>query len=162
MHDIILLLANWLLLYGAPILFILLFLGIVGLPIVDETILILSGWLVAKGYLAAIPIITAAITGSICGISFSYWLGRNTGTWLINKYGPKIKITPERLLKVHIWYNMFGKWLLLIGYYIPLVRHLMGYTAGSLNLNLKQFCIFAFAGAIIWSLTFLSLGYFFF
>ena len=65
MHELLLILAEELLHYGAPILFLMLVLGIVGLPIPDETLLTLSGWLIAKGKLPAVPIVIAAITGSV-------------------------------------------------------------------------------------------------
>lgn len=152
--------SEWLLLYGAPILFMLLVLGIVGLPIPDETLLTLTGWLVAKGKLAASPMIAAAIAGSICGITISYWLGRSTGSWIIKKYGKKLRITEKKMEKVHKWYERFGKWLLLIGYFLPVIRHLAGYVAGTTNLNIKKFMLFAYTGAILWSITFISLGYF--
>ena len=160
MHEIIQIFTDWLLLYGGPILFILLVLGIVGLPIPDETLLVLSGWLVATGRLEAIPTLFCAITGSMCGITISYWLGLHTGSWLIKKYGHRLRITEARMKKIYVWYAKIGKWTLLIGYFIPVIRHLAGYAAGSLKLSRKDFILFAYTGAILWSITFLSIGYF--
>ena len=159
-HDLIVVLMQWLLQYGAPILFLMLVLGIVGLPIPDETLLTLAGWLIAKGKFDPFPMIIAAISGSICGISLSYWLGRLTGPWFMKKYGPKVRISEEKMLKVHNLYDKYGKWLLFVGYFIPLVRHLSGYIAGCSKLNIRDFMLFAYTGAVIWALTFLSLGYF--
>ncbi len=160
LHDLAHLLVEWLLAYGGPILFVMLVLGIVGLPIPDETLLTLSGWLIAHDKLDATSVIFFAITGSICGISISYWLGRNTGSWLLKKYGPKFKFTEKRINHVHGWFERIGKWSLLVGYFIPLVRHLTGYVAGSLQLEFKEFALFAYTGAIIWSLFFLALGHY--
>ena len=160
MHELLQVLTEWLLQYGEPILFILLVLGIVGLPIPDETLLILSGWLMLKGKLLIGPTILCAIAGSVCGISLSYLFGRSTGMKLIHRYGKRFHITKKRLDLVHKWYNKIGKWALMAGYFIPIVRHLTGYVAGTLNLSFKEFAIFAYTGAVIWSLTFLSLGYF--
>lgn len=160
MHDLILVFRDWLLQYGGPILFIMLVLGIVGLPIPDETLLVLSGWLVAKGKLEIFSVLIFAISGSICGISLSYWLGRLTGPWIVKTWGPKLRITENNIHKVHRWYLKIGKWMLLIGYFIPLIRHLAGFVAGTSKLRFREFAYFAYTGAIIWSLTFLSLGYF--
>lgn len=159
MIELIALFSKWLLFYGAPILFLLLVLGIAGLPIPDETLLTLSGWLIAKGKLDPITMLIAAISGSICGITLSYWLGRSAGPWLIKKYGEKLRITQSRVEKMNHWYSRFGKWILLIGYFIPVVRHLAGFVAGGSKLDFKQFMLFAYTGAVIWSLTFLYLGY---
>lgn len=160
MHEFVQIFVGWLIEYGGPILFLMLVLGIVGLPIPDETLLTLSGWLIAKGQLNLVPTVIFAIAGSICGITISYWLGRNTGTWLLKRYGPRFKFTEKRIQHVHGWFERIGKWSLLVGYFVPLVRHLTGYVAGTLELPFREFAIFAYAGAVIWSLSFLSLGYF--
>lgn len=159
MTELLAIFSQWLLFYGAPILFLLLVLGIVGLPIPDETLLTLSGWLIAKGKLDPTAILLAAIIGSICGITLSYWLGRSAGPWLIKKFGSKLRITEAKVEKMNHWYNRFGKWILLVGYFIPVVRHLAGFAAGGSKLNFKHFMIFAYTGAILWSMTFLYLGY---
>lgn len=160
MEDLIQLLAGWLFQFGGPILFFMLVLGIVGLPIPDETLLTLTGWLMASGKLAIVSTAIFAITGSICGITLSYWLGRSTGSWFLKRYGSKLRITETRLQRVNNWYHRFGKWILLVGYFIPVVRHLAGYVSGSFNLSIREFMIFAYIGALIWSITFLCLGYF--
>lgn len=160
MSELVHVFAEWILEYGAPILFLMLVVGIVGLPIPDETLLVISGVLIAKGKLDAVPIIIAAITGSICGITISYVLGRWMGPWVERKFTSWFKISPEKIQKVENWYQRIGKWILLIGYFIPLVRHLAGFVAGGSKLNFKDFMIFAYVGALIWCSTFLSIGYF--
>lgn len=160
MHEIMHLLIEWLLVYGGPVLFCLLVLGIVGLPIPDETLLALSGTMMAKGKLALLSTFGFAVAGSIVGITISYYLGKSVGIKLIERYGPKIKITKERFEKATRWYEKVGKWALFMGYFIPIVRHLTGFIAGSLNLSLKEFMPYAYIGAIVWVTTFISLGYF--
>ena len=51
--------------------------GIVGLPIPDETLLTFSGYLIYKHSFVLPLAFAAAFAGSACGISISYWLGRN-------------------------------------------------------------------------------------
>jgi membrane protein DedA with SNARE-associated domain len=53
-----------------------------------------------------------------------------------------------------------GKWLLVIGYFIPGVRHFSAMVAGSSKLSYPEFAPFAYAGALLWSSTFVSAGYF--
>jgi membrane protein DedA with SNARE-associated domain len=45
----------WIAHYGYAGLFTLLLLGIVGLPVPDETLLVYAGYLIGKGELAAVP-----------------------------------------------------------------------------------------------------------
>ncbi len=154
------LLQGWLTSYGYCALFGALLFGIVGLPIPDETLLTLSGYLVYKGQFAFLPAVLTSFSGSVAGISVSYALGRTGGYGLLHKYGSKFHITEERLRRVDEWYERVGKWMLVIGYFIPGVRHLMAFVAGSSKMRYPIFAGFAYSGGIIWSLTFVSLGYY--
>ena len=58
-------LLEWLVHYGAPVLFAAQVLGIFGLPIPDEFLLTLSGALVKKGDLSLVPVVLAAIGGAV-------------------------------------------------------------------------------------------------
>lgn len=146
---------------GPFFLFISLLLGIVGLPIPDELMLIGSGYLVAHQKLNLFWTVACAILGSIFGITISYFLGRLIGTWVIKNFGDTIHITPEKIKTAKTWFYRIGKWILIIGYFIPLFRHIFGFVAGGAKLNFKDFALYAYTGAIIWSLTFFSIGYFF-
>ncbi len=151
--------AHWISHYGYFGLFSLLMLGIIGLPIPDETLLTFSGFLVHIHKFSLYPTILTAFLGSVTGITISYFLGRSIGLYLLRKYGKYLLITPEKLDAVHQWFLKRGKWSLVIGYFIPGVRHLTAYTAGATKLELPKFMTYAYAGGFIWSLTFIFLGY---
>ena len=68
-------LSQWVFHYGYAGIFFLLVLGIVGLPIPDETLLTFAGYLVFRNHLKLTPVYAAAFLGSICGITISYGLG---------------------------------------------------------------------------------------
>jgi|SRR5579872_1574764 len=161
MPDISQTIIQWLLIYSGFALFLLLAVGIFGLPIPGETILIAAGWLIAKGKVGVFPILAGGICGSICGITFSYFLGKKTGLFLIRKYGHWFKLRSENILRANYWFERVGKWALFFGYFIPLVRHLTGYVAGTTRLSYYKFAIFAYSGALIWTISFLLIGYFF-
>lgn len=147
--------------YGSLTLFFLLVLGIIALPIPEETLLVFSGALMAQGVLNMHSTILAAIAGSLGGITISYLLGLTGGFYLFHKYGSWVGITLQRLEKAKDWFNHFGKWSLFIGYFIPGVRHFTGFTAGTTGVAYPHFALFAYTGGIFWITTFLSLGYFF-
>lgn len=147
--------------YSYPGLFVLLALGIVGLPIPDETLLAFAGYLVFQDKLSPGPTLLAAFLGSACGISLSYFLGRLLGLKVLHRHAAKLHLTEEQLLRAHAWFQRVGKWTLPAGYFIPGVRHLTAFIAGASELDTRVFVPFAYAGALIWSLTFLAAGYFF-
>ncbi len=155
------LLERWVGQYGYAGIFSLLVLGIVGLPVPDETVLLLVGYLVRQGTLRALPSFGSACLGSLCGITLSYALGRTVGPYLIHKYGRRLGATDERMERVHRWFGRIGRWTLAAGYYVPGVRHLTAYVAGAAALELPAFALFAYGGGVVWCLSFLALGYLF-
>lgn len=149
----------WLLHYGVAALFLLLALGIVGLPIPDETLIVLAGVLVAKGKLALLPTLFAIYLGAGTGITVSYLTGYTGGFYLITKIGKYIGITPSKITNAQKWYIDIGKWMLFFGYFIPGVRHLAGLIAGVMKLPYQQFALFAYSGLVVWASSVFLIGY---
>jgi membrane protein DedA with SNARE-associated domain len=149
----------WIAQYGYAAIVGLLMLGIVGLPVPDETLLTFTGYLVFRGHLSPLPAFLSAFAGSACGITLSYTLGRTFGLALIHRYGGYLRITPNHVEKAHAWFRRAGHWSLTIGYFIPGVRHFTAYAAGMSALEYPTFALFAYAGAAIWAGTFIGLGY---
>ncbi len=149
----------WLTQYGYPGLFFLLMLGIVGLPIPDETLLVFCGYLIYKGRLHVAPAFASGLAGSMCGITLSYVLGLKFGREVVFRYGKYVYITPKHVEDVTRWFYRFGLWLLSVGYFIPGVRHYTALVAGMSGLKMRRFAAFAYPGAAVWVATFLTLGY---
>jgi membrane protein DedA with SNARE-associated domain len=150
---------HWISSYGYPAIFTLLVLGIVGLPIPDETILAFCGYLVYKGTLHAVPAYFSALAGSWCGVSLSYTIGRTLGTTAVSRYGKRLHLTEDRLAQVHQWFDRAGHWALAIGYFIAGLRHLTAIVAGMSGLEFSSFAIYAWSGGAVWALCFILLGY---
>jgi membrane protein DedA with SNARE-associated domain len=151
----------WITQYGYGAIFVLLMLGIVGLPVPDETLLTFAGYLVFKQKLAFLPTLSTAFLGSSCGITVSYACGRGLGPYLVRKIGPLLRLKPEHLSEVQTWFARWGKYTLIIGYFVPGVRHFTAIVAGSSKLPMAVFALFAYSGALIWSSSFILLGYLF-
>ncbi|MFL6449048.1 MAG: DedA family protein [Bryobacteraceae bacterium] len=154
-------LSQWISQYGYAGLFVLLVLGIVGLPVPDETLLVFSGYLISKGQLGALLTFASAFAGSVSGMSISYLLGRTLGHAAVERYGRFVHVTPAKVERVHQWFKRVGNWLLSVGYFIPGVRHFTALVAGMSGLEFRIFAPFAFSGAAVWVALFLSLGYWF-
>ena len=138
----------------------LLVLGIVGLPLPDETLLTAVGYLVYRGHLAYIPAELAGIFGASVGISLSYLLGRWFGRPVVIMIGRRIGLTEERLGKVEGFFETYGGASLLIGLFIPGVRHVTAIAAGLAKMEYTRFSVFAYTGVCLWVTTFITLGRF--
>jgi membrane protein DedA with SNARE-associated domain len=150
----------WISQYGYVAIFGLLILGIVGLPVPDETLLTFTGYLVFRGRMRLPLVYASAVAGSLCGITISYILGRTFGLKLIHRYGRYLRITEDHVHKAHAWFARVGHWGLTFGYFVPGVRHLTAYAAGMSDVEPHQFALFAYPGGCLWVATFVALGYF--
>jgi membrane protein DedA with SNARE-associated domain len=154
------LVTQWIIHYGYLAVFFLLIFGIIGLPIPDEWLLVLAGYLVFRDILGFVPTVLVAGMGSICGLTASYFLGRTSTNLLFGRHGSWFSISEENLRRAEHWFQNLGRWTLVVGPFIPGIRNLMGYVAGASRLKLHVFARFAYTGAVISSLTFISFGYF--
>src|SRR6185437_2418958 len=151
---------HWIATYGYGAIFLLLTLGIVGLPVPDETLLVFCGYLIYKGQLHPVWAGVAALAGSWCGITLSYTIGRTLGAGAIHRYGKYLHLTPERMDRAHHWFNRIGHWALFGGYFIAGVRHLTALAAGMSKLSFPSFIAYAWPGGLLFVASFLTLGYY--
>jgi membrane protein DedA with SNARE-associated domain len=151
---------TWLSHYGYAGLFCLLVLGIVGLPVPDETLLVFCGYLIWRGRLRSELTFLAGFTGSACGISMSYFIGRRFGRKFVHYYGRYFRMSHEHMHRVNRWFHRIGAWVLGIGYFVPGIRHFTALIAGMAHLSYPTFAVFAYPGAAVWVTTFLTIGYF--
>jgi membrane protein DedA with SNARE-associated domain len=154
------LLLHWIAEHGYGVIFIVFALGIFGLPLPNDGILAYLGHLIFKGRLHPVPTVAAAVFGTLCGMTFNYLLGRTFGLYLVNKFGSLVRLTPEKIQKMHNWFERSGRWGLMFGYYLPGVRHLTAFAAGTSKMTFWEFALFGYAGGFLWSGTFIALGYF--
>jgi membrane protein DedA with SNARE-associated domain len=153
---------SWVSTYGYAAIFCLLVLGIVGLPVPDEWLLVFSGYLAFSGRLSVAGVVASAFLGSSCGITCSYLLGRKVGLPLLHsKFGRYAHISDQQIRRVHDWFNRAGHWALFVGYWIPGVRHFTALVAGTSCLEYQAFARYAYSGALLWVCSFVFIGYHF-
>jgi membrane protein DedA with SNARE-associated domain len=150
---------DWVSRYGYGAVFGCLVLGIVGLPLPDEWLLVFTGYLIWKGRFHPVPGVFAAFCGSACGISVSYAIGRTLGLGFVHKFGRWVHINDHDIQRVHDWFKRIGHWALFFGYFIPGVRHFTAIVAGTSKLEFRAFAAYAWPGALLWVCTFVSIGY---
>jgi membrane protein DedA with SNARE-associated domain len=153
------LIQEWIAHYGYPAIFFLLAVGIVGLPVPDETLLTLTGFLIFKGTLHPVPAYLSALAGTLAGISISYSIGSMGGKRFLRRFGKRIHVSAERVGKVETWFQRRGRWSLVVGYFIPGVRHVIAIVAATSGLPFGEFARYAYGGAVVWSACFVGGGF---
>lgn len=149
----------WIYEYGAFAIFFLLALGIIGLPIPDETLILFAGMLVAHQKLCLFSTLLAIYCGALTGITLSYILGLTCGNYVIVHFGSFLRIKPRQIKSLQLWFQQVGKWMLFFGYFIMGLRHLTGFVSGTLKLKYRQFALYAYSGMFVWATSIFYLGY---
>ncbi|MGV3487422.1 MAG: VTT domain-containing protein [Tuberibacillus sp.] len=145
--------------YGYIILFLSLMLELIALPIPTEPLMSYVGYLTYEHQMNLYLSIICASLGSYVGMTIAYWIGFKLGYPFFNKYGTKIHLGPERLVKVEGLFRRYGTKFLLVTCFIPGVRHLSGYFTGISRMSYRKYSVFAGIGVFIWTGTFIGLGH---
>ncbi|KUO95757.1 DedA family protein [Ferroacidibacillus organovorans] len=146
--------------YGLIGIVLLLALGIVGLPLPDETILTAVGYMVYRRELPYLPSVLAGMVGAVFGITLSYAAGAWLGKSLLQRLMRLAHRSERSLSRTSEQMERYGSYLLFFGYFIPGVRHITAILAGMTRMSFGRFALFAYTGACVWVICFISLGHF--
>jgi membrane protein DedA with SNARE-associated domain/membrane-associated phospholipid phosphatase len=133
----------------------------VGLVAPGESAVLIGGVVAGQGRISIVTLIALVWACAVAGDCTSYFLGRRLGRGFLERHGPKLKITEERLDKVDAFFARHGGATILIGRFIGLVRALAPFLAGASRMELRRFLPYDVLGAGLWSALFCLLGYLF-
>lgn len=151
--DIIVLIGE----YGYVALFFALWLGIVGMPIPDEVIVMTGGLVVSLGMLKTVPAFIVTYLGVVSGLMIGYGLGRFMGEPVL-KWLSRKKNLEKYLEKSYLLVNKYGSFSLCISYFIPVVRHIIPYVVGVGKMSFARYSFFSFSTGFVWTLLFFTIG----
>ncbi|MGL4990849.1 MAG: VTT domain-containing protein [Sarcina sp.] len=155
MNDILNLIPH----YGYILIFALLTIELMGVPFLPgELLMVYCGFLVFKGELNIVLVCIASILGVSTGLTASYFIGRKLGASFFAKYGAKVHLGPDKMEKISKLINKYGMTLIVFICFIPGLKHIIGYFSGTSEMSYKKYAIGAYSGAIIWSITFATIG----
>lgn len=152
---------EWFTQYGYWILFIGLFLEFLFLPFPGGTVMTVSGILAQQGELDYKLSIFLATLGTSLGMIATYFIGRRVGWPFFEKFGHRMFMGERRRKAAHKWFERFGSKVVFISFFVPGLRHFTGYISGLMKLRFRKFLIYMVSGALLWVVTFVSLGYYF-
>lgn len=155
MNDPGWLLESW----GYIAIFAVVVLGNMGLPIPEETILMLAGYLVWEGKLQLPIVLAVGIASAILGDNLGYWLGRKFGRRAVERYERWIFVTPERLDATQRIVARYGPLAVFAARFLPGVRFLAGPVAGIGGVRPLPFIVANVLGASLYVPASVGIGY---
>jgi len=145
--------------HGYVLIFAVLLAETVGLPFPASIALVAAGAAIASHTLSVTGVLVAALAGLIVGDVWQYWLGRYTG-WALLGFLCRLSMNPETcILRSAESFYKRGKTTLIFAKFIPGVNTMAAPLAGSMKMRFEQFLRLDLAGALLYTLTYLLIGY---
>jgi membrane protein DedA with SNARE-associated domain len=145
--------------HGYALTFGLLLAEAIGLPFPAAIALVAAGAAVAAHTLWGPYVLLVAVTALLLGDTVQFWLGRYMG-WLLLGFLCRVSINPETcILRSAESFYKRGKVTLVIAKFIPGVNTMAAPLAGSMKMRFWQFLRLDFAGALVYAVTYLTVGY---
>ena len=155
MPDLTPLISHW----GYLAIFLFVLLGNLGLPVPEESILLLAGYLTWQGDLRLPLVLAVGILSAIAGDNLGYWIGRRYGQEAIERFGQRVLLTHERIEATRRFVTRYGAFGVFAGRFIPGLRFMAGPLAGSAGLRPPVFMIANALGAAVYAPAMVAAGY---
>lgn len=155
MPDLAALIGHW----GYLAIFVVVILGNMGIPLPEETILILGGYLVWQGDLRLSLVLAVGIVSAVVGDNLGYWFGREYGQGTIERYSHWVLGNSKRLESMRGFVTRYGSLGVFAARFLPGLRFLAGPLAGATGLRPLAFFVANVLGAALYVPVVVGLGY---
>ena len=126
-----------------------------GIPVPSATTLVTAAALAARGTLSIWAVAIGAALGGIAGGPAGYAIGAQGGMRLVRRYGARMRIDDEKLVRARKFFSQRGAWAVFLGrFVVPLI-------AGVAHMPFARFFVANAAGAIGTAASYAALGWFF-
>ncbi|HMG55646.1 MAG TPA: DedA family protein [Kofleriaceae bacterium] len=145
---------------GYPGIFLLITLESTLVPIPSELVMPFAGYMASQGEFSLPVILVINTTAALLGSGLSYWLGVVGGKPFLVTYGKYFLLRQHDLDRTEAFFAKHGNLTILIGRFLPVIRHVISVPAGIARMPLRGFFLQTFLGATIWGGALILLGYY--
>ncbi|MDG6995589.1 MAG: VTT domain-containing protein [Nitrososphaerota archaeon] len=129
------------------------------LPVPSEVVLPLAGYLVYLGKFEFWTTVVIASTGSLIGTVVDYAVGYYLGRAAVLRYGRFVRLNESHLQTSERWFSKYGSFAVLFARFVPLVRTLVAFPAGTGRMKMGKFLAFSAIGILAWDAILVYLGF---
>lgn len=128
-------------------------------PVPSEAVMPFAGCLITVGHFTFFWVGVASTAGSIIGSLLSYTVGYYGGKPFVIRCGRYVLLNLHDLEVTEKFFHRHGTITILVGRFIPVIRHLISIPAGVGKMNLIHFSLYTIIGACVWNMFLAWLGY---
>jgi len=155
MPDLGQLIGHW----GYVAIFVLVILGNMGIPLPEETVLLLAGYLVWQGDLRLPIVLTIGIVSAVVGDNIGYWIGRTYGQGTIERYALWVLGSSKRVQSMEGFVARYGPMGVFVARFLPGLRFMAGPLAGATGVGPLRFFVANVVGAALYVPLSVGIGY---
>jgi membrane protein DedA with SNARE-associated domain len=145
--------------YGLILLFGAVAIESAGIPVPGETALVTAAFLASQGHYSIVAVIAVAAAGAIIGDNVGYWIGREGGRKLLERWGPVRRYANKALPPAERFFEKHGAKAVFFGRFIAFLRVTAAWLAGISRMTWWRFLLWNAAGGILWAIVISLLAY---
>ncbi len=130
-----------------------------GLPLPEELVLVAAGYVCFKGHADLPAMIGVCGAAILLGDAVPFLLGRVFGARLLRIRWLRMIVNPRRLAKFDVWFRRRGDLVIIVARFIPGIRVVAFFTAGTMRMSLKRFLLLDLAGITVSAPLLVWIGY---
>ena len=129
-----------------------------GIPIANNTLLLLTGAMTSFGHLNIWILISVATLGSIAGACSAYVIGTRGGRRVFLRLTTFFHIDEQKVSITERWFHKAGFWMIFFSRMTPYVRPFACFFGGISNMPFRRFFVAALSGSVIWCIVMVHIG----
>ncbi len=128
-------------------------------PTSSELTMGFAGALAATGRMSLPGAIAAGAGGELVGAYLAWLIGRTAGRAVVDRYGRYLLLTHHDLDRAEAWYDRHGRWGVLGGRLVPVIRNFVALPAGVAEVPAVRFGVLTLLGSLLWDGAMAGIGY---
>lgn len=123
-----------------------------------DALIFAIGILSQEGQLNIFIVIPLLIIAALLGDNLNYYVGRKFGNFILKKE-KWFFLRKEYIERAKIFFDKNGKNSIVMARFVPVIRTIVPFLAGTTKVNYAAFLLYSFIGAVLWVGVIAILGY---
>jgi membrane protein DedA with SNARE-associated domain len=151
--------SEWLNHWGYLGIFKCVFVGNLGVPVPEETVMLIAGFLAGRGTLDLKLVYLVCVFSAVSGDCSGFLIGRRGGQRIIARLATRFSTIRQRYERLQLFFHTHGSKAVFMARFIAGVRFMAGPMAGAAGMPFFRFLGWNVLGAIVWCTTVVTIGY---